>query len=397
MRVPERFFPYAVAIGSTAIAFLLTLRLEPFLLRTNGSFFYIAIIVTAWYGGWRLGCVTLFLATLAIKYFFIPPLHQLAITQPVDLLRLSIFFLICLIINFLTNNFRDSKRKIEKLNQQLAREKADLLRVAPSAAQMGMWNWNIATGRIQWSTDQEQLFGLTPETFDGKYETFLSYIHPEDREIINQALQQAIQNNSLYQVEYRVVWPDGTIHWIESRGHAFYNQAGEPIQMTGTATAIDERKQAQGLLQEKFEQQRLVMEITQRIRQSLNLQDIFQTTVDEIRQLLQTDRVIIFQFDPKWRGTVVAESVGTDWTAILSTEIYDPCFGEQYVEPYKQGLVTVKSDIYQAGIDPCHLQLLANFQVRANLVVPILKGGELWGLLIAHNCAAPRQWQSSEI
>ena len=168
MRVPERFFPYAVAIGSTAIAFLLTLRLEPFLLRTNGSFFYIAIIVTAWYGGWRLGCVTLFLATLAIKYFFIPPLHQLAITQPVDLLRLSIFFLICLIINFLTNNFRDSKRKIEKLNQQLAREKADLLRVAPSAAQMGMWNWNIATGRIQWSTDQEQLFGLTPETFDGK-------------------------------------------------------------------------------------------------------------------------------------------------------------------------------------------------------------------------------------
>ena len=397
MKFYSRFLPYFLAIGSTAIALIITFWLQPLLLRTIGAFFYIAIIVTAWYGGWRSGFVTLVLATLAINYFFIPPSYHLAIAQPIDILRLGIFFLVASIINLLTSNFQDSKRKIEQLNQQLAQEKANLLRIAPSAAQMGMWNWDIVNGKNQWSTDQEQLFGLTPGRFDGKYETFLSYIHPEDREAVNQELQQAIQNNSLYQVEYRIVWPDGSIHWIESRGHAFYNQAGEPIQMTGTATAIDQRKQAQGFLQEKFEQQRLIVETTQLIRQSLNLEEIFQTTVKEIRQLLQTDRVIIFQFDPKWRGTVVAESVSTDWTAILSTEIYDPCFGEQYVEPYKQGLVTVKSDIYKAGIDPCHLELLANFQVRANLVVPIVKGRELWGLLIAHNCAEPRQWQSTEI
>ncbi|MFB2937447.1 PAS domain-containing protein [Aerosakkonemataceae cyanobacterium BLCC-F154] len=394
----QQFLPDIVAIASTTIALVLKLWLEPFLLKsTVNGVFYLAIIVTSCYSGWRLGLIAVVLSTLAINYFLTSPQYQLGIATPETLFQLTIFFLIAFLINLLTSHLRDSKQQIEQLNKQLAEEKINLLRTAPLAAQMGMWNWNIETGKIEWSRDHEELFGLTPGTFDGRYESFLVCLHPDDKESINQALQEAIANKSLYQVEYRVVWPDGSIHWIEARGHAFYNQAGEPIQMTGTATAIDRRKQAQGLLQEKFEAQRLSMEITQRIRQSLNLEEIFQTTVNEIRQLLQTDRVIIFQFDPKWRGTVVAESVGTQWTAILSTEIYDPCFGEQYVEPYKQGLVTVKSDIYNAGIDICHLQLLANFQVRANLVVPIVKGGELWGLLIAHNCARPRQWQSTEI
>ncbi|MFB2967650.1 PAS domain-containing protein [Aerosakkonema sp. BLCC-F183] len=389
MKFYQPFLPYLVAITSTAIALLLTLCLEPFLLHTIGAFFYLAIILTAWYGGWRSGLVAVVFAALEINYFFIPARYQFTFEQPKDIFEFAIFLLVSLTINLVTSNFRGSK--------QLAQENAELLRLAPSAVQMGMWNWDIATGKVQWSEDHELLFGLAPGTFDGKYETFLACLHPDDRQPVNQALQQAIQDNSLYQQEFRVVWSDGSIHWIEGRGHAFYNEAGQPMQMTGTGTAIDERKQAQGLLQHKFEQQRLVMEVTQRIRTSLNLQDILQTTVDEIRQLLQCDRAIVFQFDPQWRGTVLVESVGADWTAILSTEIYDPCFGENYVEPYKQGLVTVKSDIYKAGIDPCHLQLLANFQVRANLVVPIVKGNQLWGLLIAHHCAAPHQWQDAEI
>ncbi|PZV16333.1 MAG: hypothetical protein DCF22_05570 [Leptolyngbya sp.] len=151
-------------------------------------------------------------------------------------------------------------------------------------------------------------------------------------------------------------------------------------------------------LGQQVEQQRLVMEITQRIRRSLNLQDILQTTVDEVRHYLHTDRVLIFQFDPNWSGTVVVESVGTPERAILATRIYDPCIGENYIEPFKQGLVTAKSDVYAtADISPCHLELLSRFEVRANLVVPILQANTLWGLLVAHHCVAPRSWQPSEI
>ncbi|WP_243147421.1 GAF domain-containing protein [Scytonema sp. UIC 10036] len=160
---------------------------------------------------------------------------------------------------------------------------------------------------------------------------------------------------------------------------------------------ITPRVQAEMALQQQLEQQRLVLEIAQRIRESLNLREILQTTVEEVRQFLQTDRVIIFQFDPTWTGTVVVESVAEGWREILSTQIYDPCFEENYVEPYKQGLVTAKSDIYTAGIGTCHLELLANFQVRANLVVPILQGDNLWGLIIAHHCQSSRDWKVTEI
>ncbi len=150
-------------------------------------------------------------------------------------------------------------------------------------------------------------------------------------------------------------------------------------------------------LGQPLEHDRLISDIALRIRQSLDLDTILQTTVDEVRQFLHTDRVIIFRFNPDWSGTVDVESVGSDWAAIRSTTIHDSCFSEQYIEPFRAGLVTAKADIYAAGLTPCHLELLTQFQVRANLVVPILQQDYLWGLLIAHHCSEPRPWQEIEI
>ncbi|MGL5135227.1 MAG: GAF domain-containing protein, partial [Planktothrix sp.] len=283
MKFYRRFLPYVIALGWTALAVRITLWLEPFILRTIGAFFYLAIIITTWYGGGRPGMVVIVLSTAAINYWFIPPQYQFGISRLEDVIQLSLFFVVSCSINLLTSNFRDSKQKIEQLSQKLAQEN------------------------------------------------------------------------------------------------------------------IDQRQETQELLQQKFEQQRLVSEISQRIRQSLNLQDILQTTVDEVRDYLKTDRVIIFKFTPTWGGTIIVESVAQEWMPILPLQIYDPCIGEEYVQPFIEGLVTAKSDIYNSGISPCHIEFLAQLQVRANLVVPIMKGDQLWGLLAAHHCQAPRQWQDSEI
>ncbi|WP_413171500.1 PAS domain S-box protein [Anabaena azotica] len=164
-----------------------------------------------------------------------------------------------------------------------------------------------------------------------------------------------------------------------------------------TQENAEQWQKTQDFLQQQLEQQALVMKMTQRIRQSLNLQDILQTTVEEVRQFLECDRVIVFQFAPGWCGATVVESVAPEWMAILPLQIYDPCIGEKKIALFKQGLVTAKADIYNAGISPCHIEFLASLQVKANLVVPILLKDELWGLLAAHHCAAPREWQSSEI
>ncbi|MFB2878726.1 PAS domain S-box protein [Floridanema aerugineum] len=402
-RVYHLLLPYLVAIASTGIALLLTIWIKPLMTQTNSAFFYVAVIASTWYGGIYPGIVSVVLSVLAIDYFLIPPFYQW--TPAFDhLLRLGIFTFVALIINLLCANLKASKYKLERLSQKLQEESAQHLKTALNAAQMGMWDWDMVTGKIIWSPEHEQLFGLAPGSFDGRYETFDSYLYPDDREGLNQAIDQSLKNHTPYDYEYRIVWADGSMHWVEGRGKAFYNQQGQPVRMSGTIMAIDARKEAVETLlatslqlRHQFEQQRLVSEITQRIRNWLNLQDILQTTVDEVREYLKTDRVTIFRFSPGWGGTIVVESVADEWMAILPLQIYDPCIGEEYVEPFKQGLVTAKSDIYNSGISPCHVEFLAKLQVRANLVVPVLKGDRLWGLLAAHHCAAPRQWQDSEI
>lgn len=150
-------------------------------------------------------------------------------------------------------------------------------------------------------------------------------------------------------------------------------------------------------LHQRIERERVVSQITRQIHRSLDLDEILQTAVREVRAFLQTDRVVVFRLHSDGTGTVVTEAIGPEWTPLLSTSLYDPCFNTNYVERFRQGLVTVKPDIYDGSIDPCHVELLASLQVRANLVVPILQDNQLWGMLIAHHCAAPRQWQVLEI
>ncbi|MBW4489331.1 MAG: GAF domain-containing protein [Trichocoleus desertorum ATA4-8-CV12] len=150
-------------------------------------------------------------------------------------------------------------------------------------------------------------------------------------------------------------------------------------------------------LHQQTEWEHLMGVISQRIRQSLNLEDILNTTVVEVRQFLQTDRVSIYRFEPDWSGTIAVESVGSEWPSLLGKQTRDPCFALTYIAQYKQGHVRAVEDIYSAGMAACHVDVLAQFDVRANLVVPILQGEQLWGLLLAHHCSGPRRWQPSEI
>ncbi len=398
MKFYQKFLPYIVAIATTSNALILTIYLEAIISRTIGAFFYIAIIFTTWYGGFKPGIVSIIISTLAIDYFFIEPRYNLWLLHPSrDLLQISFFIIVSLTINLLTRNLQQNQQKIERLNQQLVEENAEQLRMALSAANMGMWDWDLVTGKIIWSREHALLLGLDYNAFDGKYETFDERVHPDDRQALTQAIQQALQTKSIYNHEFRIIWIDGSIHWMEGRGQGFYNSAGEAVRMIGTIMNIDDRKQAQILRHEQFEQQRILMEISGRIRKSLNLTHILQTTVEEVRHFFQCDRALIFKINPDDSGKVIVESIAEDWEPISLNPTYDPCVGKEYIKPFEQGLITAKSDIYTAKISPCHRAMLASFQVRANLVVPILQNKNLWGLLIVHQCETPREWKNSEI
>ncbi|MEO0687824.1 MAG: GAF domain-containing protein, partial [Cyanobacteria bacterium J06649_11] len=147
----------------------------------------------------------------------------------------------------------------------------------------------------------------------------------------------------------------------------------------------------------QVERERLLAAITLRIRQSLDLDSIINQTVQEVRLFLQTDRVLVYRFEPDWSGLMAAESVVTPYKAVIGSKIKDPCLTEKHIEKYRQGGIRVIENVETARLPDCYRDLLANFEVKANLVVPIIAEEKLWGLLIAQHCQSPRQWDSSEI
>jgi two-component sensor histidine kinase/CBS domain-containing protein len=150
-------------------------------------------------------------------------------------------------------------------------------------------------------------------------------------------------------------------------------------------------------LQEQLACSRLLERMALHIRESLQLHTILQTAVDEVRQFLKTERVLIYRFNPDWSGRVVVESVGAGWQPALESTTQDTCFGQNYAQAYKEGRTLVTDDIYTAGFSQCHIDILVLFDVRASLVVPILQGNHLWGLLCAYHCSQPRHWRSFEV
>jgi GAF domain-containing protein len=147
------------------------------------------------------------------------------------------------------------------------------------------------------------------------------------------------------------------------------------------------------------DRQQTIARIIARIRESLDLPTIFQTTVREVRQLLGADRVGVFRFDPTrdWEGEFVSEAVVAPWSSALDKRVKDHCFSERYAEVYQQGRINAIDDIALGGFSDCYLEILGQFQIQANLVVPLLKGKDLWGLLCIHQCAQPRQWSRCEM
>lgn len=160
---------------------------------------------------------------------------------------------------------------------------------------------------------------------------------------------------------------------------------------------ITKAQEIEDTLRGQAAQEKIFTELTQRIRQSLKLSTILNATVREVRQLLKTDRVLVYRFNPDWSGEIAIESVSTERLSILGALIHDPCFEHHWNRRYLEGQVCAIDDVRALNLNPCYLNLLESLNVRANLVLPILQQNRLWGLLIAHHCQDARAWQPWEI
>ena len=118
---------------------------------------------------------------------------------------------------------------------------ADQLAAAQRTGRLGSWEWEVGADRVTWSDELYRIFGVDPETFVATYQGYLDRIHPEDRELVQAGIAEALDTCEDYAFDNRVVRPDGIVIWIHSRNHVEVSADGIPVRLSGTAVDITER------------------------------------------------------------------------------------------------------------------------------------------------------------
>lgn len=152
-------------------------------------------------------------------------------------------------------------KKNEELKQtiQQLKDLENRLQFALLAGKLGTWDWDILTGKLIWSDTSKLMSGI-PVDSEVNYEIFLNTIIPEDRETISQLVEEALKEKKDYSCEYRVLWPDGTIHWISVMGRGIYDNSGRAVRMIGVGMEITDRKQIELSLSQSHNLMRYIIE-----------------------------------------------------------------------------------------------------------------------------------------
>ncbi|MBD1909679.1 MULTISPECIES: PAS domain S-box protein [unclassified Leptolyngbya] len=233
-------------------------------------------------------------------------------------------------------------------------------------------------------------------------------IHPGDRPLFIEQLQDSRQTLQSLDQEYRICPMGNQTRWVREVARFFRDEDGNTI-ADGVIIDVTDRKEAQIALQRQLDQERLLRQVVEHIHQSLNLDSTLQLIVEDVRQYLQTDRVLIFRFNSDWTGEIVVEAVSDPSLSVADWGVRLP---HPDLDSFLSGNALFASDIHHSDLQQSYTDLLFHqAQVRAMLTVPIMVQQEgdtdqdpagspvvrLWGILMVHHCSDIREWQDFEV
>ncbi|HWA27988.1 MAG TPA: PAS domain-containing protein [Lacunisphaera sp.] len=223
------------ACGATVVATIIRLALVPYL--GTGTvpflFYFPAIVIVSWRARLVAGLLTLVLSCAAVA-------AASGMPQPGGIAAYALFILVTLLILGAMHAMHRSRDALQRSDERF--------RLAQQIAKFGTFYWDIRSKQSEWSDDFVELFGRKPQSVVSSFETWLSFLHPDDRDEAKARIEQALQTGTYVQ-DFRVVWPDGSIRWLHARAQVMRDSQGEPAYMMGIHLDITDRHEQQQQLE----------------------------------------------------------------------------------------------------------------------------------------------------
>jgi PAS domain S-box-containing protein len=248
--------------------------------------FMLAVIAAAWLSGLKSGLIATVLSSVAGTYLFVESTGRWII-PPFFQGRLVLFVLLGGLVSYTVESLRFAWQRLEDRQRELEqevrrreqaetalREREERVRLAVESAEIGTWDFSPLTGRRNWSERAKAMFGLPPEA-DVTNLSFREFVHPDDRKPASRAIYKALDpsGDGTYEIDYRVLWPDGSIRWIVAKGQVLFDGVEPERRATrfiGTVLDITERKQAEEALRQALEAVEAKQEL---LRHTIEFQD----------------------------------------------------------------------------------------------------------------------------
>lgn len=253
---------------------------------------------------------------------------------------------------------------------------------AQQIAHLGNWDWNIATNELRWSDEIYRIFGLAPQDFGATYEAFLNSVHPDDREFVRTAVNQALHEKKLCSIDHRVVRGDGSVRVVHEQAEVVFDKTGRPVRMVGTVHDITERKQAEAEQELLLARERALALVGQALVSEFKLERVADVVMEQSLHVLHVDAVALFLADPvRQEITLLASRNFTPATVdVLRRVSYDtPLLCAQAA---RTGQLQVVEDLWGPEVPPMARQVYQREGVRSLLAVPLASRGRLVGVVI---------------
>src|SRR5438067_1893687 len=406
---------YVLSVLSVAVATAVTLLLGDYTFRT--PFFFVAILVSTWFGGRGPGLFAVLLSTLSINFFILEPRFAFLFGFR-DLLHLAVFLFCALVISSWSTARRRAEHALQRarneLEQKVQERTAELsssneklrlqiterkeaeeelrrseafLTQGQRISHTGSWSWHVPTGMVAWSEEHFRIFGFDPHKTDPTLQLFLETVHPGDRSVIERSLEEAVREKRDFDLEFRIALADGSIKHVQGVGRPVVDESGHVDRYIGTTVDITERKRGQAL----FAGEKRLLEM---IATGVALEEILNSLcviIEEYRTGTLAS-VLLLHADGIHLDSVAGPSLPKGWRQEMEKLPIGPCAGSCGTAAYR-GSPVIVSDIASDPLweVPEHRAAALSHGLRASWSNPILSSK---GKVLGAFCIYGRETQS---